>query len=321
MPAEDRFEDLFRGYYTRARGLARRRFPQLDAEEIAQEVMLRVLTHLDSIDGRRDPWPYIATITMNVGRDMVRSLHPTAALDHDDVDGPVAPPADEELLQAEVDDRLRSVLGQLSPAGRQVLTLHAYGDMSIGQIAAFLGCNDNAVRQKLFRARRQFVRVMDEVAAATAAVVAVLGWLTRRPAARGSGRVVVSASAMTLSGALFTVFGIATIHAITGVGGQAASATGAVVLSNASTSVVHQRTQPAAAPVVPTRTAAVRPVGTAAGPAEVSVSHGSLLTPGRTNEEHIVIQTAAGVLRITNTGENNSARGKVCKTGLITCNQ
>src|SRR5690349_19229779 len=115
---EDRFEELFRGYYGRARGLARRRFPQLGGEEVAQEAMLRVLTHVDSIDTRRSPWPYIATITMNVGRDMTRSLRPTLELDQEHVDVQLAPAADEQLLQAEVDDGLKSALGRLSPAGR-----------------------------------------------------------------------------------------------------------------------------------------------------------------------------------------------------------
>src|SRR3954469_20095277 len=122
---EERFDDLFRGYYSRALGLARRRFPLLDAEEIAQEAMLRVLTHVDSIDGRRDPWPYIATITMNVGRDLARSLRPTLALDQQHVDVPTAPAADEELLMAEVDEGIRAALGRLTPAGRQILALHA----------------------------------------------------------------------------------------------------------------------------------------------------------------------------------------------------
>src|SRR5688500_10332107 len=95
VPDEDRFEELFRDYYSRVRGLARRRFRDLDAEEIAQETMLRVLTHVDRIDSRRDPWPYIATITMNVGRDMLRTTRPTVELDEERSAAPVAPGADE----------------------------------------------------------------------------------------------------------------------------------------------------------------------------------------------------------------------------------
>ncbi|MCU1591845.1 MAG: hypothetical protein JWP11_3101 [Frankiales bacterium] len=322
-PDEDRFEDLFRGYYSRARGLARRRFPELDAEEIAQEAMLRVLTHVERIDGRRDPWPYIATITMNVGRDLVRSARPSTLELQEGTDAPLAPAADEELLQAELDDNVRSVLGQLTPSGRQVLTLHAYGDMSIGQIAAFLGCNDNAVRQKLFRARQQFVRVMEEVLAASAAVLGLFGWLLRRPVARRSGRVVVPASAMTLSGAVFAVLGVATLHLVSPFGSQAALATRSAALTT---------TAPVASPAHASAAmrhlegTGLRPVSAptavvaATGPAQVSVAApGSLFKKGQTNREQIVVHTPAGDLRLDNTGSNDPAEGNLCKTHVITC--
>jgi RNA polymerase sigma-70 factor (ECF subfamily) len=320
VSAEDRFDDLFRGYYSRARGLARWRFPDLDAEEIAQEAMLRVLTHVDSIDSRRNPWPYIATITMNVGRDMARSLRPTMELDEKLVDVPVAPGADEAVLLAEIDDELKSALVRMSPAGRQVLTLHAYGDMSIGQIAAFLGCNDNAVRQKLFRARRQFLRVLDEVLAASAAAIGVLGWVIRRSGARRSGRVVVPASAMTLSAAVFAVLGVATIQVISATGTTPAPVTTRVAMNTHSSVDVHPAASQRTSSMVPAVAPATAPIAAAVGPAEVAVSTpGSLLRAGKTNDEHIVLHTAAGDLSIGNSGQNDAAEGKVCRTGLIAC--
>jgi RNA polymerase sigma-70 factor (ECF subfamily) len=322
-PDEDRFEELFRAYYSRARGLARRRFPQLDAEEIAQEAMLRVLTHVDSIDRKRNPWPYIATITMNVGRDMTRSLRPTLELDQDHADVPIAPAADETMLQAEVDEGLRSALGRLSPAGRQILTLHAYGDMSIGEIAAFLGCNDNAVRQKLFRARRQFVRVMDEVLAASAAVIGVLGWVFSRPGARRSGRVVIPAGAMTLSGAVFAVLGVATLQLVAPFGSSTSVATTTAGLTTKVAASVHAADTADVVRSAKVSSAAVTAptLATTAGPAEVTVATpGGLLAKGReTNRERIVVHTPVGDLRLANEGQNGSTAGVVCSTRLISC--
>lgn len=317
---EERFEDLFRGYYNRVRGLARRRFRELDAEEIAQETMLRVLTHVDRIDSGRDPWPYIATITMNVGRDLLRSVRPTLELDQERGDAPLAPAADEELLRAELEEWVRSVLGQLTPAGRQVLALRAYGDMSIGQIAAFLGCNDNAVRQKLFRARQQFVRVMDQALVASAAVVSVLGWLFHRPGRRPGGMAVPTT--MMLSGAAFTVLAVATLQSVSPFETQVApwSTTTAAV----SRAGAHVQTQsvPAAHPV---RVVTTRPANTpglvSAGPTEVAVATpGSLLKRGQTNYERVVVHTPAGDLRIQNSGRNDGPEGTVCTTArVVTC--
>jgi hypothetical protein len=242
-------------------------------------------------------------------------------LDEEHVELPMSPAADEALLLAEVDDGLASALRRLSPAGRQILTLHAYGDMSIGQIAAFLGCNDNAVRQKLFRARRQFVRVMDEVLAASAAVIGVLGWLLRRPAARRSSRFVVPASAMTLSGAVFAVLGVATVQLVTATGAQPDAVTSTAVMMTASSSATHNQPRMHRSPDARTTAAAGQLSATAVGPAEVAVTQpSSLLRPdSTTNHEHIVVHTAVGDVYVGNTGHNNSPDGKVCRLGVLAC--
>ena len=161
-PYDDHFETLFRAHFGRARGLATRRFPTLDAEEIAQEAMLRVFVSLNRVDRRCNPWPYIATITLKVGRSLARGARPTVALDLEAAQGPNGHSADEEMLAAELDEPIRRALACLTPAARQVLMLQAYCDMSVPQLAALLGCTDNAVRQKLFRARRQFLRALED---------------------------------------------------------------------------------------------------------------------------------------------------------------
>jgi hypothetical protein len=62
------------------------------------------------------------------------------------------------------------------------------------------------------------------------------------------------------------------------------------------------------------------PVGTAIGPAEVAVSApGDLLRTGKTNGEHIRVSTPVGDLHVGNTGYNQDAEGKICKTHLVSC--
>jgi RNA polymerase sigma-70 factor (ECF subfamily) len=305
--SETEFDDVFRRYYTRVRGLARRQFPGLDAEEIAQEAMLRLLTHLDRLDPRRDPWPYIATTTVNVGRDMIRAARPTVELDECAEDVSVAAAADDELLHSELDDRLTDALQQVPPAGRQVLALHAYDDMSVGQIAAFLGINDNAVRQKLFRARRQFVRAFEQLAAATAAVVGGFAWARRTRVSR-SGSAVVQASAMTLSSAALIVAGVA------GMSHYAPDVT--VDRTTAHAAAMSQREPATAAPAgridhagvrtlqASSRSARVPVVATA--PVEARVEQPQqLFHRGQTNAAHVAVRTPLGTLHLDSHGHND----------------
>ena len=315
------FEDVFRQYRLRVIGLARRRFPGLDAEEIAQEVMLRLLTHLDRLDARRDPWPYIATVTVNVGIDMSRAARPTLVLDESSEDACVTAGADDVVLQSELDTRLRDVLSQLPPAGRQVLALHAYDDMSIRQIATFLGCNDNAVRQKLFRARRQFVQVFEQVAAATAAVAAVFGWARRSRAPR-PGATIVQASAMTLSSAAFFAAAVVVLPGlVNGNGADAQTTQQSIRMSDVRAAsqnddlpvrrVAVRGTAPSAQVTAPTA---------AIGPAQAHIAQpGDLWRKGQTNSIKVAVETPVGSVALEVKGVNSEGYGAVCRLGPVAC--
>ena len=201
--ADERFQVLFRRYYGRVKGLAARRFPTFDSDDVAQETMVRVLLHAHRLDPQRDPWPYIAAITVNVGRDLARAQLPEAPLNEDSWDREVAPAADEPVLAADRCATVQNVLATLAPASRQVLALQAYDEMTVGEIARFLGTNDNAVRQKLFRARRQFRRAFAGVPSGAFGIVAVLRRARRRVSAanlaQGGGLSFSSAAALAVA--------------------------------------------------------------------------------------------------------------------------
>ncbi len=151
---DDVFSELYRRFHGRLRRLAARRFPEADCDEVAQEAMLRVLLNLHRLQPGRDPWPYLAAICVNVAKDSVSRPARTVPLADRDDGRHVAPAADESSLVA-ADQRWVDEILSLMPAGpRRVLALHVFEQLSIGEIAALLGCTDNAVRQLLFRARR-----------------------------------------------------------------------------------------------------------------------------------------------------------------------
>lgn len=129
-------------------------FGPRDAEDIAQEAFARLYARPGLLDG--DPWPWLAVVARNVGRDLARHNAFTTPVDSGTLD---LLPGDHGVPDAVLrrDDAARVVaaLRHLCPRDRALLCLRDVDGVSVGDIAAQLGINDNAVRQQLHRARRR----------------------------------------------------------------------------------------------------------------------------------------------------------------------
>lgn len=69
----EKFRSLYRQHSRRVLALLRRRTTSVaDAEELAQEVFLRVWRSIDRLDNDRDPWPWIRRIAINTTIDHYR---------------------------------------------------------------------------------------------------------------------------------------------------------------------------------------------------------------------------------------------------------
>jgi RNA polymerase sigma factor (sigma-70 family) len=86
-PANDerseRFASFYADYRPRVRRYAFACFGPAYAEEIAQETMVRALACFEDFDLTRDPWPWLAVVTRNFGRDLVRRLERSELVDGD----------------------------------------------------------------------------------------------------------------------------------------------------------------------------------------------------------------------------------------------
>jgi RNA polymerase sigma-70 factor (ECF subfamily) len=125
-----------------------------EAEDVVQDVFLRVLEHRNSLSGIRDMRVWLIRIAWNLALDRKRRKRP-AQLDNSF--GNFLPsatlPADAAM---EEEQRLRSVLREmerLPKAERHVLLLSAIEELGTTEIAAVLGRTDSAVRALLSRAR------------------------------------------------------------------------------------------------------------------------------------------------------------------------
>lgn len=147
-----------------------------DAEDLAQEILLRVWQKLP---GLRQPallLPWMKTLAANACRTWVRRRpSPTISLDTEPAcqslaDG--APQPLESVLSGEKQRELHRALLRLPQANRLALLMHVWGDYSYAEIAAFTEVRVTTVEGRIYRAKRQLQPLLRDEGAA---------FLTNRP--------------------------------------------------------------------------------------------------------------------------------------------
>jgi RNA polymerase sigma-70 factor (ECF subfamily) len=138
------------------------------AEDLAQEALLRVLAGLPRFRGAAALRTWGKRIAANVWRDHLRrqAASPTERAARGDpfsvtalLDalGPGAPaaPAEETLDREATHHCLLDAVRRLPLDARRILLLHDFGEMSLAQASAALGCSVGAAKVRLHRARRR----------------------------------------------------------------------------------------------------------------------------------------------------------------------
>ena len=125
---------------------ARRYVAPAEAEDVAQEALLRAWRHRHACRQPQHPWPWLARIIHN---EAMRYL----ARAPDTVSFPGEAP-DDRCVE-EVGDRLalESMIGELPEPDRVVLRLHYELDLSVASMAQVLDVSEGAVKVRLHRAR------------------------------------------------------------------------------------------------------------------------------------------------------------------------
>jgi RNA polymerase sigma-70 factor, ECF subfamily len=139
------------------------RNPQ-DAEDVTQEVFLRVYKALPTYDPERaSVRTWLTKMVINACQTHRRRNFLRKLLHHEPEIGGEAPePIDPSLwgapedhaLQLEIRRTVKEVLLKLRPEHRTVLVLHYYLDLSCPEIAGMLDCPEGTVYSRLHYARR-----------------------------------------------------------------------------------------------------------------------------------------------------------------------
>ena len=118
-----------------------------DAEDVSQEVMLKLVKNASQIESEAHLKAWLIRVTVNQSNNLFRSAWRR-----------LTAPLEEGLARVqevpEGDGRLEEALEKLSVNLRTVVHLHYYEEMSIGEIANAIGVRPDAVKMRLSRARK-----------------------------------------------------------------------------------------------------------------------------------------------------------------------
>jgi RNA polymerase sigma-70 factor (ECF subfamily) len=146
------FEQLVHRFQRRIYGFAYRYIRDADeAQDMSQEVFLRLYRKLGRFDPRRPFEPWLWRVAANVCASYLdRRVPRTEVLEGEDqeIEAVSAPAMLEET-------RLGAALSRLSPGHRRLLALHYQADMPLAEIADTLGLTQVTVKSRLYRARAQ----------------------------------------------------------------------------------------------------------------------------------------------------------------------
>ncbi len=153
---------LFDAYFGRIYSLAYRMMGQeATAQDITQEVFLRVHKAAHQLDVNRDPAPWLLTITTNLCREKWRSKQgrqdkQTLSLndkpEHTERVAATAATPEQEAVAADQSRLLTAALDRLPEAMRVVVLLHDMQGLPHDEIAGMIGEEAPAVRKRYSRA-------------------------------------------------------------------------------------------------------------------------------------------------------------------------
>jgi len=127
-----------------------------DAEEITQDVFLKVFLNIDQFLGNSkfETWLYriVANTVSDHGRKFRRRSLRESLFSWRQ--GEYAPSTEERLVQSQVDEAIRSAVASLPQKLRVCVVLRYVEDLSYEEIAAVLCCPPGTVASRLSRAQR-----------------------------------------------------------------------------------------------------------------------------------------------------------------------
>ena len=128
-----------------------------DAEDITQDVMLKLFSKLGSFEGRAAFKTWLVRVTRNACKDWLKKK----AISKQYADALAREPQAQSSIQYE-EDRVIGLLKELSPADREILTLRFVADFSLAEIAETTDLGLSATKMRLYRAIERLEKLATE---------------------------------------------------------------------------------------------------------------------------------------------------------------
>lgn len=158
---ERAIEDNYRMLYGIAFNILRH---SQSAEDATQEAILRAYAQISALENPNALPGWLARITQNVSRDMLKKHAPvnaSALKDGEQTLERVVPTRDTGILELEErHSQLRAAVGKLPPEQAAVVTMRYMEELNINEIAERLGKKPNAVAALLHRSRATLKRTL-----------------------------------------------------------------------------------------------------------------------------------------------------------------
>ena len=130
-----------------------------DADDVAQEVFVRVYRNLDTYrpETKFSTWLFAMARNAAIDRLRWRARHPTEAIDPE---SPLAAPTGtaEEVDAHELGQLIAAAVAELPEDQRTALVLSEYQGMSCAEAAAVMRCSEKSVESRLYRAKQTLRR-------------------------------------------------------------------------------------------------------------------------------------------------------------------
>jgi RNA polymerase sigma-70 factor (ECF subfamily) len=124
------------------------------AEEVTQDVFVKLWQALPYYDGRAQPSTWLYAIARNTCLSAVRSESYRRTVPLDQIDEPAAAPCAH-------DGSIRALVARLPAEQARVIVLFYWEDRSVDQVAQLLGIPPGTVKSLLYRARRALGEMME----------------------------------------------------------------------------------------------------------------------------------------------------------------
>lgn len=135
-----------------------------DANDVTQNVFLKVAERLDEYDPQYKFFSWIYRIAVNESINLLRRARREEALD-DQIDMPASESSNPEWKadEAQLSRRIQSALMRMATNDRVVLTLRHFSECSYQEIGQILDLDEKMVKSRLFEARQRLRHLLKDL--------------------------------------------------------------------------------------------------------------------------------------------------------------